>query len=318
MVTPRQCGCWMRICLVLLLGFHAIELRAVILASGNSTTNTTDPGTGLPFGYVGTVNNVASGIFLGNYNGKSWVLTANHVGLGPFVLGGTSYSAIAGSGHQLLNADNSLSDVFLYQISGNPGLAPLSFASSTPTNGSQVYMVGFGRDRLANRTYWIDNGGAWTQTFAGDPLANRIGYQWSGPQPGVERWGTGLVAGQTMGLNNTAALYTNFLDQTNNAALTTGDSGGGVFVHQAGQWQLAGMLDATGVLPNQPAGTSILNTAGVGSTNVFADLTQYDPQINALLSPVPELSFNGYILIGSGLLLGIGMFRKVARVTLRV
>jgi hypothetical protein len=117
---------------------------------------------------------------------------------------------------------------------------------------------------------------------AGDPVANRIGYQWTGVQPGLERWGSGSVAGGTHGINQTRAFYTKFLDQKNNACASAGDSGGGVFIRQADQWQLIGMLDALGGLPHQPAGTSILN----GDINVIADLSQYHAQIDAILSPI--------------------------------
>jgi hypothetical protein len=116
----------------------------------------------------------------------------------------------------------------------------------------------------------------------GDPAANRIGYQWTGVQPGLERWGSVSVAGSTHGINQTRAFYTKFLDQKNNACATAGDSGGGVFIRQGDQWQLVGMLDALSGLKNQPAGTSILN----GDINVIADLRQYRAQIEAILSPI--------------------------------
>jgi hypothetical protein len=107
-------------------------------------------------------------------------------------------------------------------------------------------------------------------------------YQWTGVQPGLERWGCGSVAGSTHGINQTRAFYTKFLDQKNNACAAAGDSGGGVFIRQADQWQLIGMLDALGGLRNQPAGTSILN----GDINVIADLSEYHAQIDAILSPI--------------------------------
>ena len=278
-------------CGVLLLGFAVFDIRGVILASGNGVTNTTDPGTGLPFRYVGIVNSSASGIFLGNRHGKSWVLTANHVGLGLFVLGGTSYSPVLNSGHRLLNPNRSPSDILLFQIDGNPNLIPLKLAQAVPVRGSQMYLIGFGRDREANRSYWIDQGQPWTQTPSTDLFADRIGFRWTGPQPGPERWGTALVESKAIGISNTVSFYTGFFDRANCATVSAGDSGGGAFIQEGGHWLLAGMLDAAGELPNQTAGTSILvNYLGQGSTAIIADLSQYETQINAVLASAPELA----------------------------
>jgi hypothetical protein len=278
-------------CGVLLLGVAVSDIRGVVLASGDETTNTTDPGTGLPFRYVGIVNSSASGIFLGNSHGKSWVLTANHVGLGLFVLGGKSYSPLLNSGHRLLNPNRSPSDILLFQIDGNPNLIALKFAQAVPVRGGQMYLIGFGRDREADRSYWVDQGQQWTQIPSRDPSADRIGFRWTGPQPGPERWGIALVETKAIGISNTVSFYTGFFDRANCATVSTGDSGGGAFIQEGGQWLLAGMLDAASELPNQPTGTSILvNFLGQGSATIIADLSQYESQINAVLASAPDLA----------------------------
>jgi hypothetical protein len=276
--------CWPAVALYLfsLPGSQLTSANAMVLASGESSTNTSDPRIEPALNHIGIVNNGESGVYLGNYHGKSWVLTANHVGPGSFELGAITYSAVAGSALQLLNPDSTPSDILLFQINGDPGLSPLNLASASPTNDKQVYMIGFGQSGQPNRSYWIDDGGPWVPTVAGDPAANRIGYQWTGVQPGLKRWGIGSVAGSTHGVNQTRAFYTKFLDQKNIACATPGDSGGGVFIRQGDQWQLIGMLDALSGLPNQPAGTSILN----GDINVIADLSQYHAQIDAIFAPI--------------------------------
>ena len=280
-------------CGVLLVGFAVSDIRGVILASGDGTTNTTDPGTGLPFRYVGIVNNGTSGIFLGHTHRKSWVLTANHVGLGLFALGGKNYTPVLNSGHRLLNPNGSPSDILLFQIDGNPNLIPLKLARATPVTGSQIYLIGFGRDREADRTYWIDQGHPWTETTSTDLFADRIGFRWMGAQPGPERWGTASVERSVLGISNTVSFYTGFFDRANCATASTGDSGGGAFVQEAGQWFLVGMLDAVGGLPNQPAETSILiNYLGEGSVTVIADLSQYESQIDSLLNSAPNLALS--------------------------
>jgi hypothetical protein len=267
------------LCVLLFSGFQLTNAKAIVLASADSVANTSDSRTGVPLDHIGIVNNGESGVYLGRYHGESWVLAANHGGPGSFELRGITYNAVAGSAHQLLNPDTTPSDILLFQIDGAPALSPIALASTSPANGAQVYMFGFGQSGQPNRCYWIDHGGPWMPTVAGDPAANRIGYQWTGVQPGPERWGIGLVAGSTRGINLTRAFYTKFLDQMNNACGTGGDSGGGVFIRQGNQWQLIGMLDALSELPNQPAGTSILNH----SINVIADLSQYRAQIDAIL-----------------------------------
>src|SRR5260370_9668260 len=51
--------------------------NAMVLASSESGTNTADPRIGLALNHIGIANNGQSGVYLGNYQGKSWVLTAN-------------------------------------------------------------------------------------------------------------------------------------------------------------------------------------------------------------------------------------------------
>jgi hypothetical protein len=100
--------CWTAIALYLLSlpGSQLTSANAIVLPSGENGTNMADPRIEPALNHVGIVNNGESGVYLGNYHGKSWVLTANHVGLGSFGLGGITYSAVAGSAHQLLNPDS--------------------------------------------------------------------------------------------------------------------------------------------------------------------------------------------------------------------
>ena len=275
--------CWLAValCLLSLSASQLTNTKAIVLASDDGTTNKSGSRNGLPLDHVGIVNNSESGVYLGNYDGKSWVLSANHSGPGSFELGGITYNAVAESTHRLLNPDSTPSDILLFQIDGDPELPPVNLASVSPTNRTQVYLIGFGQSGQPNRSYWVDHGGTWIPTVPDDPAANRIGYQWTGVQPGPERWGIGSVVGSTLGINQTRAFCTKFLDQTNNACGTGGDSGGGVFVRQGNQWQLIGMLDALSGLANQPVGTSIFD----GNINVIADLSQYRPQIDAIMLP---------------------------------
>jgi len=71
----------------------------------------------------------------------------------------------------------------------------------------------------------------------------------------------------------------------------SGDSGGGVFYKNGSNWELAGIILAIGLpsaYANQPA-----HTAAFGDVSFFANLSQYEPQITAL---VPEPS--SLVLLG--------------------
>ena len=151
--------CWTTAFYLLCLSdFQITNAKAIVLASADSAANTPDSRTGLPPNHIGIVNNDESGVYLGDYHGKSWVLTANHSGPGSFELGGIIYNVVAGSAHQLLNPDSTPSDILLFQIDGDPRLSPLNLASASPANGAQVYMIGFGQSGQPNRSYWIDHG----------------------------------------------------------------------------------------------------------------------------------------------------------------
>jgi len=91
--------------------------RAVIVSGGDGTQNTTSPGStpasSQGWSYVGSVNYSdgslnASGVYLGEYGGSYWVLTANHVatdGLGSYTLNGTTYGFVTGSGQRVGTLD---------------------------------------------------------------------------------------------------------------------------------------------------------------------------------------------------------------------
>src|SRR5208283_1275049 len=119
--------------------FFAPIVRAI---ESGSTYNLSDPGS-TPWNYVGSING-ASGVYLGDYDGTNWVLTAAHVGLGNFTLGGVTYDAVSGSAFSIYNSDGSLTDLSLFQISGTPGLPDLPIASIAPSSGTTVQMIGFG------------------------------------------------------------------------------------------------------------------------------------------------------------------------------
>jgi hypothetical protein len=236
-----------------LLSFFAPNARAVI---SGSTYDFSDPGSS-PWNYVGSLNG-ASGVYLGDYNNTNWVLTAAHVGLGNFTLGGATYDAISNSTFSLYNGDGSLSDLSLFQISGTPGLANLAIASSEPASGTTVQMIGLG---------------------------------------GGKSWGTNTVYGYTdYTLSSTPyggiGIVTLASGEGGNGAQgVAGDSGGGMFYEDSGNWTLTGTLSGVGNLTDS-------NGTNLGQATVAVDLAAYSRQITTDINSVaiPEPSAYAAIL----------------------
>ena len=284
----------------------AVVIDRVNAGSGNMSAPGDDPGW----------NNVgAIGVGGGVYIGYGWVLTANHVGSGDGItLGGVKYPMLPGTGRQLTNAGaagkSALTDLFMFQIA-KPSLSLpfIHVASTAPANGETVTMIGRGRLQQANPTYWDINDSVipWVWTETTEDLANEAGFKTDGTKS--MRWGTNAIDDRgwfkvgvdVLGLGTTFDPYVS----TNEAQVVSGDSGGAVFVKQAGAWNLAGIIIAQGLLPNQPGGTS---TAAFYNTSVFADLSYYRPQIVAIV--VPEPAALTQLLAAGGIGLGVWWCRR--------
>ena len=187
-------------------------LRAVEVGGQIQTTQPIGMGPG--WDYVVNVNG-ASAVYLGN----GWMLTAKHVGSGGFTISGTSYSVVGGSQHTLLNPDDSIADLMMFQINGEPDLPALSLASTVNIGGT-VLMIGYGDKGARNQKSWGTNLITLNNTLATDQ-DNNIS---------TVIFGTEYGASQTWGI--------------------TGDSGGAGFVYNisSSTWELAGIMIA-----NDPA-----------------------------------------------------------------
>lgn len=276
---------------VVLSGFRMA--LGVIVEGGDGTQNTTADGAGVGWDYVGSVGG-ASGVYLGGSNGAFWVLTAAHVGAGGFTLDGITYGMVADSAVTL----SGNADLVLFRIDGNPGLAALEIAASTPEAGTPLTMIGYGIGRDAEPTRWSLG---WTETTAPE-LGAYQGYKWSGEK--VRRWGTNTVATS----EGSGSLATeNFSTQfgTGTAQATVGDSGGGVFLADG---TLAGIMLAvdqfSSPLGTQPASTSIFSAPlGAANSTYMADLAAYRAEILDIMAmaPVPEPRTWALILLGGAL-----------------
>ncbi len=238
--------------------------RAVIIASGDGHGNTTPPADDFGFANVGDAGQ--SAVYIGN----GWVLTANHVRLGPVTLRGVRYPAVPGSRRRLKNGDAPLPpDLAVFRLQDPvPHLPALPIRATSPKIGDLVILMGNGLDR-------------------GDPLQveGHRGWAW-GPIENL-RWGTNRVDELEVPVkvgrgDDTIAFSTSFsgTGQTEHEAqVAVGDSGGGAFIKNGGTWELAGLLFAASTFDEQPASTSIY-----GNATYAADLSVYRDQILALTS----------------------------------
>ena len=254
-------------------GIFALTARGVEVGLTN-TYQTNDPGTA-PWNYVGDVNG-ASGVFLGDYGGNYWVLTAAHVGAGSFVLNGVTYNAISGSAFSIFNSDNSLADLTLFRISSGPALAALAdlpVTFSAPAQNTTVQMIGFGGPAKS----WGDN------TIAGYSSYTLSGLPYGGP--GIITLASGEGGNGAQGVG--------------------GDSGGGMFVTSAGTWALTGILSGVGTFTDN-------NGHSLGDGTIAVDLAVYYNQIGTdinSVSAIPEPTTDA-ALAGLGALLSVVLVRR--------
>ena len=238
-----------------------ITATSFAIVDANSTTNTSDPGGGVPWANVGSVNG-GSGTYLGN----GWVLTAAHVGAGPIAFDSGAFQP-DGRVIRLSNPDTSLADILLYHLILTPGLTGSVVSSSTPAIGSLVDLVGYGRIR-----------GSAEQSFSTE-YGPKSGFYWS--PNGTKSYGrnliqTGVTTRTLLGVGSFRGFILDFTPP--DAQVATGDSGGAVFYKNSATWELAGMIEALAsfVYP--------LPASVYGDESWIMDLPTYKTQIDALVS----------------------------------
>lgn len=189
----------------------------ILYRTGDPTANTTEPigslaGSG--WQYLGTF-----GAFLGTVIAPHFFITARHVGVQSSVL---SYQ---GSNYNIVGYfDDPNSDLRIYQVAETfPTFAPLY--SRSDETGQPLVVIGRGTQR------------------GSDIYANGLlrGWTW-GATDMVQRWGQGRIS-DVYGVAPGDFLYSLFNqnDLPDEAGLSSGDSGGAVFVQDNGVWKLAGI-----------------------------------------------------------------------------
>ncbi len=169
-----------------------------------------------------------SAIYLGN----RWVITANHVGGRDLILSdGRTIAATYGSDKLIIKSGQAgVPDLRMFQIAEDPGLPSLPLASTSPTVGTQVIMIGAGTDRTARLRGWgvtsTPFGLQWTETLPSE--ADILGFSLGNTN--TMRWGLNIVSKSSAyrPADQTQIFMTNYDRDgiTFEAQATPGDSGG--------------------------------------------------------------------------------------------
>lgn len=214
------------------------ETRAIILfRTGDPAANTAAPTGDLAnsgWQFEGTFGN-----FLGTPIAPHYFITAQHIGGAPnFVFHGSTYTLVR-------SFDDPSSDLRIWEVAETfPIYAPLYTGSSEV--GGHIVVIGRGTQRGAARV--VDG--------------EVRGWEW-GASDGVQRWGENQVASIMPRESTGEALYALF-DQVglpNEAHLSSGDSGGGVFLNDGGTWKLAGINYDVDSFSSGPDGGGPYNAA---------------------------------------------------------
>lgn len=284
--------------------------HAIVIYGGSGSGNATDPGGGLPWANVGSLNG-ATGVYLGVYSGIPWALTAAHVGAGTLQLESGSFAA-AGPAVSIRNPDSSATDLAAFPLTTTPLLPNLSLASTAPAAGATVFLIGNGRQEEGSLLHWtvtVDpSGPGSTDTWIGPH--NATGATHSGYALGAsgKRWGAALYTGTSireLGGVQQNFVVTAFVPEAPFAQAAVGDSGGAIFVQSGVSWSLLGIISAVATLDGQPTGTAVtFHESFLGGPGPYPAFNQtlgvsLPAYQTALLAAIPE---PGHYALGAGAL----------------
>lgn len=312
-----------------LIAFASVySAEALVIFGGNGSGNTSDPGGGLPWSNAGSVGG-ASGVYLGNFETGSWVLSATHVtgaGAPGITLGGVFYPGVAGSGVQIRNADNTTTDLALFRIASTPLLPNLTLATSRPDSGDVVTMMGNGGVEGTFKRWDVTvvagtANDVWTETVS-VPASDYVGYTVA--ESIGKRWGQAFYVGSGYTFNTsntgpTSNVVTSF-DAANGSTLAVGgDSGGAMFYSIGAQYVLGGIASSLLSLstPDKaPPGGAVATGKSLGTyynLNGYVDIVNYRDAIIATVgaaAPIPEPAAAASLVGGVVLLAGISTRRR--------
>jgi len=258
---------------------------AVLIDSGDGTGNTTAPSPDPGWSNVGE-RSLWSAVYLGD----GWAVTAYHVGAGPVILDGVTYPHLPSLVTRIDNGDGTYADLLVFGLEPpHPPLPDLILASTAPVAGEAAILIGNGLDRGA-ATSWQPN----------PPFPPTLeGYEWGVTR--TVRWGTNEITTAPMPILDTVAIATDFDEGAtpHESQAVNGDSGGALFLENAGSWELAGMLFVAVHYNGQPPFTSFH-----GNRTYAVDIAHYRDAILDVTS-VPEPA--------GGILAALALLRMLAR-----
>lgn len=188
-------------------------LAVIFLSTADPAHNNSTPGDNSGWQFEGQFNG-----FLGTPIAPNYFITANHIGgsVGDsFVFHGETFTTTASY------SDPSGGDLHIWQVDhAFATYAPLY--SSGGEAGQELRVIGRGTQRGAALT-----------------ISNVLKGWSAGTPDNVQRWGRNLVTA----ISNNLYLQANFDNPglTDEVHLSSGDSGGGVFILENGLWKLAGI-----------------------------------------------------------------------------
>ena len=267
---------------------------AVILFGLDNAANQTDPGTGVPFSGVGMLADAGLANPMGTaiYLGGGYMLTANHVGMKPYVtFDGATYYQRDTSFTPVQVAANV--DMQVFRLTTMPTVAAANLYRGVNEQVAPATQVGWGLGR--SPTVPVDS----------------VAVTWGDASTLAKRWGLNTPRGLATlasGSGSYAGLYTVLGSDAGSpaglgaseAAATLDDSGSGLFQNLGGTWYLIGLT--TGV---DTFGTSNFgNDQGAnpnGDLNYSVRVGSYS---SAILAIIPEPSSAGLLACGLVVVLG--------------
>lgn len=281
----------------MILSLAAATSQGVVISAGDGTGNTTPPPDDPGFANIGNLN-AGGAIYLGN----RWVLSAAHVRVGPVTFGGDTFSFAPNQVFQLSNptdieldeeeqeAWTPQTDILLFRITEDPGLPSLRLSCGPATSGTEVTMIGRGRDRAADPIFWTveegpeDDDDVWTEVNS-PVIADRIGFGTEATRS--TRWGQSIISDTEIlvdaGRWGSMIAFDTEFDPTSGvedlAQAVTGDSGGGVFQKRDGFWELSGMIQSVDLVEGHPL---LTRGAVFGDSTRMADIYAYLDEIRAI------------------------------------
>jgi hypothetical protein len=213
------------------LGLAGLSSGIVLLDTDNASSNTTAP-SGIyadsGWGFQGEY-----GGFLGTMIGQQYFITAQHFG----VQGGTfvstaEFNGVADVTYTIDSAANG--GAGFWDIAGTD--LRVFKINENFTSWAEIYT---GSSEVGSTMVTFGRGGPRGAEVTIGPTVH--GWHTTG-MDGVSRWGANEVSGiVTSGVGDLISAQFNDVSGQNEATLSSGDSGGGVFIKVGAQWQLAGI-----------------------------------------------------------------------------